>query len=74
MIIPNNHRLLKAAADADDVTVIEMLEEGTRDGITTGICTRCEIIIAVEADANEDWCEECNTRTVRSVLNIAGLI
>ena len=74
-IAPRDYQLLEKAAEVEGEDIMTMLQRGTLDSFAVGICTKCENITSdVEIDASENWCEECCTLTVRSVLDIAGLI
>jgi hypothetical protein len=55
---------------------MEILEEGTTDGVCHGICMNknCDYTCEVEPDQDKGWCEMCKTKTVKSALMIAGII
>ena len=54
--------------------VLDMLENSVYDSVADGICTNCLHAQQCEPDARANWCEECQTNTVRSCLDIAGII
>lgn len=51
-----------------------MLEENVFDSIVPGICIQCKGTQDCEPDARANWCDECATNTVRSCLDLAGVI
>jgi len=58
------------------LSVHEFIEEYALDEVVPGIClnTGCEYTTEVEPDQTEGWCEECEMRSVRSGIVLAGLI
>ena len=54
----------------------EMLEEATFGDNCMGICMNpnCDYTISTDPDATNNWCEECQTNTVKSCLILAGVI
>ena len=54
--------------------VMDMLENSVYDSIADGICTSCLHEQQCEPDARANWCDECQSNTVRSCLDIAGII
>ena len=67
---------LSKIAELEGRTVMEILEEGTFDGVCLGICTNkdCDYTTEVEPDCADGWCENCETNTVKSALMLAGII
>ncbi len=72
----SNKQLLKKIADSEGYpTVMAMLEHFVTDSVVPGICTTCcGIESSCEPDAEGNWCSECDTNTVKSVLVLAGVI
>lgn len=56
--------------------VNEFVEEYALDDVVPGICMNlgCDYTTDIEPDQREGWCEECETRSVRSGIVLAGLI
>jgi hypothetical protein len=54
----------------------DFIEEYALDDVAPGICMNpdCDYTAEVEPDQREGWCEECDMRSVRSGIVIAGLI
>jgi len=54
----------------------EFIEEYALAEVVPGICMNsdCACTAEVEADQTEGWCEECEMRSVRSGIVLAGLI
>jgi hypothetical protein len=54
----------------------EFIEEYALDDVVPGICMNpdCDYTTEVEPDQIEGWCEECEMRSVRSGIVLAGLI
>jgi hypothetical protein len=52
------------------------IEEYALDEVVPGICMNpdCDYATNVEPDQTEGWCEECEMRSVRSGIVLAGLI
>lgn len=71
-----NKQLLKKVADDEGFpTVLAMLEHFVTDSICPGICTTCHgIEPSCEPDARDNACSECETNTVRSIFDLAGVI
>ena len=67
---------LQRLAEIEGLSVNEMLEQATFDGICPGICINpgCEYTTEVEPDQDKGWCEECQQNTVKSALTMAGII
>jgi len=67
---------LNQLAKIEGVGIVELIEEGTMDGVCRGICTNkgCEYTTTVEPDQGQGFCEECGTQTVASALILAGMI
>ena len=73
-INPKRTRLCIVAED-QGMTVEEMLSKYATDSVVPGICMKCDMVIdSCEPDAEENWCEECDEGTVKSILVIAGII
>jgi hypothetical protein len=72
---PNESKLNKLS-EVEGLSVDELLEQGTFDGVCKGICMNpeCEHTTDVEPDQDKGWCETCGTNTVTSALMLAGLI
>jgi len=54
----------------------DFIEEYALDDVAPGICMNpdCDYVAEVEPDQREGWCEECDMRSVRSGIVLAGLI
>jgi hypothetical protein len=54
----------------------EFIEEYALNDVVPGICMNpdCDFTAEVEPDQTEGWCEECEMRSVRSGIVLAGLI
>ena len=72
----NDEQLLKKVAVAEfGGNVSEMLNHFVTDCVVPGICTTCHAIeISCEPDARENTCGNCDADTVRSILDLAGVI
>jgi hypothetical protein len=67
--------LLSIIAADVGMEIDEMLKEATFDSVAPGICTRCRNTVDnCEPDATNNWCDECDTPTVKSALVLAGCI
>lgn len=68
--------LLQKVADEEyDGNIQSMLEHFVTDSVCPGICTECKgVEQSCEPDARENHCEECETDTVRSIFDLAGVI
>lgn len=73
-----NHRASKLdrLASTWGQSVPSFVEEYALDNQVPGICMNpdCDFVSCIEPDQTEGWCEECETRSVRSGLVLAGLI
>lgn len=56
------------------VDLESMLAYAVYDSIVPGICPECLGVQDCEPDARANWCDICETQTVRSCLDIAGII
>lgn len=67
---------LQKLAEIEGRTIEEILEAATFDGACPGICMNpdCDYTTEVEPDQSKGWCENCNTKTVKSALRLAGMI
>jgi hypothetical protein len=56
--------------------VAVFIEEYALDDVVPGICMNpdCDYTTEVEPDQTEGWCEECEMRSIRSGVVLAGLI
>jgi hypothetical protein len=56
--------------------VVGMIENAVADSVVPGICSNedCTYSTDVEPDCRKGHCEECGTATVRSCLDMAGVI
>jgi hypothetical protein len=59
-----------------DMTVCEFIETYALDEVVPGICMNpgCDYTTDCEPDLRTGWCEECETRSVRSALVLAGIL
>jgi len=53
---------------------LDMMEDNVHDSVVPGICTGCRGTQQCEPDARANWCDECGTNSVRSCLDLAGVI
>ncbi|MEP7010178.1 MAG: hypothetical protein ABJC13_07630 [Acidobacteriota bacterium] len=67
---------LEELADANGMSVDELLDSAAIDSVVPGICTNggCDYITEYEPDQDAGWCEVCDTGTVTSALILAGVI
>ena len=67
---------LEKLAEIEGMSVMEMLEEATFDGVACSICKNpgCNYTTSMEPDQDAGWCEECNEGSVVSCLILAGII
>lgn len=67
---------LKKLCEVEGMTLEEVLENGTFDGVCLGICMNpdCDYTTEVEPDCGDGYCENCDTNTVKSALMLAGMI
>jgi hypothetical protein len=58
------------------LSVPEFIEEYALADVVPGICMNpnCSYTAEVEPDQQEGWCEECDMRSTKSGLLLAGLI
>ena len=58
------------------MSVMEFIDSYALDDVSPGICMNpdCDYTTEVEPDQREGWCEECEMRSVRSGVVLAGLI
>ena len=67
--------LVALIAQDQGMPIEELLERTAIDSVAPGICTVCLAVIEpCEPDAEENYCEECEDNSVKSVLVLAGLI
>ena len=70
-------QLLRTVAKAEGFsTVASLLDRYVIDGCVPGICVTCgeTIETSCEPDAEDIPCDACGTRTVRSILVLAGIV
>jgi hypothetical protein len=67
---------LDILARESGMSVPEYIDSYALDDVAPGICMNpdCDYTAEVEPDQTEGWCEECETRSVRSGVVLAGLI
>lgn len=55
---------------------MEMLEKYEYDSVQPGICTNsdCNYTTDVEPDQERGFCEDCGTKTVKSISILMGII
>lgn len=70
------HKLAQLANMEGFSTVEEMLENDSIDSVASGICTNpgCDYCDSVDPDCSNGYCPECDSNTVQSSLNLAGVI
>lgn len=69
-----NQELLEELAEDQGCDVMSMLEEATFDSVVPCICTECLATTDGEPDLREGHCDSCGSQTVRSCLDLAGVI
>lgn len=69
-----NPKLVELAEAEGYDDIVDLLEEATHDSVCPGICMTCDYTAFVESDCDTGWCANCETRTVKSALILAGLI
>ena len=65
---------LQKIVEDTGMTVDEICEEGTFDGVLWGVCRKCGYTVRVEPDQDAGWCADCDTKTVVSALFLLGII
>jgi hypothetical protein len=72
----NNSKLETLRRIEGYASVMDMLETATYDSVCPGICSNkgCNYTTSVEPDQDAGHCENCNTKTVKSALILAGII
>jgi hypothetical protein len=67
---------LDELASTWELSVPEFIDSYALDDVAPGICMNpdCRYTTEVEPDQTEGWCEECEMRSVRSGIVLAGLI
>lgn len=72
----NNEAKLEQLAEIAEMSIDEMLAQGSADSLAQAICTRpeCDYTIELEPDQDRGWCGYCNTNTVQSCLVLYGII
>ena len=66
---------LQLVAEDQGMTVEDMLNHFATDSVVPGICVKCHSIHeSCEPDATDNWCDECDAGTVKSILILAGVI
>jgi hypothetical protein len=73
--VPKKKTRLQLVAEDQGMTVDEMLNKYATDSVVPGICVKCNMVHdSCEPDAVDNWCDECDAGTVKSILVIAGVI
>ena len=64
---------LKKLCDIEGMTEVEMIRSAVVDGTCPSICMNdgCNFTADYEPDSIEGWCDECDTNTVMSGLELA---
>lgn len=71
----SNETLLQLISADLGIEIDEVLEMATYDSVSPGICTECRTTVDnCEPDARENWCDSCDTATVKSALVLAGVL
>ena len=65
---------LKDLAEAEGMTVDEMLEMSVMDSVSPAICVECGCTVNMEPDQDRGYCDCCGKNTVKSALILAGVI
>lgn len=67
---------LDQLAEHFGLTVTSFIEDYALEDVVPGICMNphCDYTAEYEPDQREGWCEECETRSVRSGIVLAGII
>ena len=67
---------LDQLASAWGLSVPQLIDLCALDDVAPGICMNpgCTYSTEVEPDQSAGWCEDCETRSVRSALILAGVI
>jgi len=54
----------------------ELIEDYINDGVVPGICMNedCYFTAEYEPDQENGWCEDCETKTVKSAMVLAGIM
>ena len=73
--VPKKKTRLQLVAEDQGMTVEQMLDKYATDSVVPGICVKCHMVHdSCEPDAEENWCDECDEGTVKSILVLAGII
>lgn len=72
----NRSKKLEQLCEIEGMDEMELLGEATGDSVCPGICSNpdCDYTCTVEPDAANGYCEVCDTNTVVSALQLAGII
>jgi len=72
----SNKELLSLIMESEGFeSQLDMLETFNTESVVPGICTECEAIESnCEPDATHNYCSECKSKKVQSVLILAGII
>jgi hypothetical protein len=74
-ISATDYNLLEDLAESEGYEdPMDMMEDNIHDSVVPGICISCKGTQDCEPDACANYCEECETSTVRSCLDLAGVI
>ena len=63
---------LKTLSEIEGMSVEEMMETGLTDGRCPSICMNegCDATYDYEPDSTTGWCDECETNTVKSAIEL----
>jgi len=63
---------LETLSEIEGMSVEEMMETGLTDGRCPSICMNegCDATYDYEPDSTTGWCDECETNTVKSAIEL----
>ena len=63
---------LKTLSEIEGLSVEEMMGIGLTDGVCPSICMNegCDATYDYEPDSTTGWCDECETNTVKSAIEL----
>jgi hypothetical protein len=63
---------LETLSEIEGMSVEEMMESGLTDGRCPSICMNegCDATYDYEPDSTTGWCDECETNTVKSAIEL----
>ena len=69
-----NEEALKKLIEEKLGTLESLIEECSYDDVCSAICVNCGNTCRVEPDQGKGYCDSCGSKTVKSILVLAGFI